>query len=184
MKMDVHFRYPNSTYDFSPVIFDSEEAIQKSNYLFKEVENRKKEFKRSKSKNIQEHNEKGNKLPYIVILIDEFSDLILNEKKEEFEELICALAKEGSEVGIHPILSTSRPAESIFTEKIRETFETRIAFSLTTERDSNFVIGEAGAEDLLGQGDLIFKNMRTNESIWAQSPYIDFEEVEKIVMSK
>ncbi len=184
VKMVEYFQYDGLPHLLHPVTGDSKIACKELNSLVKEITLRKEEFRKSKSTSIEEHNKKEGfaKLPYILIIIDEFADLILNEVKEEFENSICDIAKNGSEGGIHAILTTSKPADSVFTEKIRDSFRTRIAFSLGTERDSQRVIEENGAEELMGNGDMIYKDLETNERKRLQGVYVDYyKDTEKLV---
>ena len=117
--------------------------------------------------------------PNIVILIDEFADLVIGEPISE--ELICRIAKEGKEVGIYIILSSSMASERVFTEKIRDSISKRLVGSVVSKEDSLLLLNEEGAEKLLGNGDMIFKDMDTKESIRVQTPYISFEDQKVII---
>lgn len=117
--------------------------------------------------------------PFIVVLIDEFADLIIQNPKSE--ELICKIAKEGKEVGIYIILSSSMASERVFTEKIKESIPKRLIGSVVSKENSLWLLDEEGAEELLGSGDMIFKDMDTGEQIRIQTPFVSTEESEQIV---
>ncbi len=117
--------------------------------------------------------------PFIVVLIDEFADLVIQNPKSE--ELICKIAKEGKEVGIYIILSSSMASERVFTEKIKESIPKRLIGSVVSKENSLWLLDEEGAEELLGSGDMIFKDMETGEQIRVQTPFVSTEESEQIV---
>ena len=117
--------------------------------------------------------------PFIVVLIDEFADLVIQNPKSE--ELICKIAKEGKEVGIYIILSSSMASERVFTEKIKESIPKRLIGSVVSKENSLWLLDEEGAEELLGRGDMIFKDLETGEQIRVQTPFVSTEESEQIV---
>lgn len=147
-----------------PVIIDMDKALKALTWCVKEIERREKE---------------STKKPYIVIVVDEFADVMLfgNGSDSKIEDI----AKRGRDVGIFLLLSTSSPKESVFTKNLIDFIPVRIVGALATEEDSKRVIGEAGAEALLGNGDMIYKDMDTKEMIRVQTPYIESEEVDKLV---
>jgi len=114
--------------------------------------------------------------PFIVVLIDEFADLVIQNPNSE--ELICRIAKEGKEVGIYIILSSSMASERVFTEKLKESIPKRLIGSVASKENSLWLLG---AEELLGSGDMIFKDMATGEQIRVQIPFVSTEESEQIV---
>ncbi len=114
------------------------------------------------------------KEPYILILIDEFADLMLHDPYIPL--LIYKLAEKGSKVKIHMILSTSSPKESVFTEELRSLVTGRMAGALATERESEIVLGRRGAEELMGNGDMIFVNRDKGECIRVQTPFVKYED--------
>lgn len=115
----------------------------------------------------------------IVVLIDEFASLM--SSNEGFEEILCKIAKQGEELGIYILLSTSKPSNTVFTEKLTKCIPNRIAFALATKEDSTRVIGEEGGETLTGNGDMIYMDINTNEDIRIQAPYVSYDEVETMV---
>ena len=96
-------------------------------------------------------------MPYIVVVIDEYGDLIMQSGKET-ERTICRIAQKARAVGIHLIISTQRPSVKIVTGGIKANFPTRIAFRMITSTDSRVILGKKGAEELLGKGDMIYFN--------------------------
>lgn len=143
---------------------DASESVNALKECLLEIERRKKDHIRG---------------PFIVILIDEFADLVIQDSK--CEELISEIAKGGKEVGIFIILSSSMASERVFTEKIRRNIPKRLIGSVASKENSLLLLDEEGAEELLGNGDMIFKDMDTEEKIRVQTPYISTEDIEKIL---
>lgn len=156
--------YNGLPYLFIPVIHFMEEAYQILQWCLEEIERREK----SNTTN-----------PSIVIVIDEFSDVMLADANKA--TMLERVVKEGSRVGIYTILSTSSPRDTVVTDTLQEYIKGRIAGALPTPQDSTTVLGEDGAEDLRGNGDMIFKNIDTNEKIRVQAPWISTEETEKFL---
>jgi hypothetical protein len=123
----------------------------------------------------REENKKDPK--HIVILVDEFAILMLSSIGNEFEEIFCKIAKKGKELGIYMFLSSSKPSDTVFTERLRKHIPNRIAFTLATKEDSRRVLGEEGGETLIGNGDMIYRNVNTNEEIRVQAPFISTDKV-------
>lgn len=117
--------------------------------------------------------------PFVVVLIDEFADLVIQNPKSE--DLICKIAKEGKEVGIYIILSSSMASERVFTEKIKGSIPKRLIGSVVSKENSLWLLEEEGAEELKGRGDMLFKDMDTGEKIRVQTPFVSTEESEQIV---
>ena len=169
--------YERLPYTLFPVINDSYTAYRTLVWCVGEMEMRKREIKYGYSTNIEEYNKKdGNpQMPYIVIIIDEFANLMLSEYSKEIETMFARLASAGEKLGIHLILSTSSPRDTVVTEKLKESFPGRIAFALASSIDSEKIIDEKGAEDLLGNGDMLYKDSSTKRSMRLQSPYTSTE---------
>lgn len=126
-------------------------------------------------RNIQDYNATAEtKLPYYVVIIDEYGDLILQGNKE-MENAICRIAQKARAVGIHMIISTQRPDTKIVTGSIKANFPTRIAFRTTTGTDSRVILDRVGAERLTGRGDMLFFN--GSDPIRCQCAYISTDEV-------
>ncbi len=119
-------------------------------------------------------------LPYIVVIIDELADLMITAARE-IEEPICRIAQMARAVGIHMILATQRPSVDVITGVIKANFPARIAFQVATRVDSRTILDSMGAEQLLGNGDMLYQPSGTPKPIRLQSPFISTEEVEAIV---
>jgi DNA segregation ATPase FtsK/SpoIIIE-like protein len=119
------------------------------------MESRYNLLKEAGVRNIQDYNKLGSKLPYYVVIIDEYGDLILQGNRE-MENAICRIAQKARAVGIHMIISTQRPDTKIVTGNIKANFPTRIAFRTTTGTDSRVILDRVGAERLTGKGDMLF----------------------------
>ena len=119
------------------------------------------------------------KLPYIVIVVDEFADLMMQQGKD-VEVSIARLAQKARAAGMHVILATQRPSVDVITGMIKANFPTRIAFKVTQKVDSRTILDEMGADQLLGRGDMLVKLNGTNETRRVQCPFVSEEEVQRI----
>lgn len=117
-------------------------------------------------------------LPYIVIIVDEFADLILTKAGKEIENSICRLAAKARASGIHLVLATQRPSVDVITGLIKSNFPTRVSFKVTTDTDSRTILNTNGAEKLLGKGDMLYKS-GTN-IVRVHSSYVDENEIEAL----
>ncbi|HQB69349.1 MAG TPA: DNA translocase FtsK [Paludibacteraceae bacterium] len=172
-----------------PVITDTSKVIQTLNSLCKEMDQRYDLLKIAHVRNIKEYNErfinrklnphKGHKyLPYIVVIVDEFGDLIMTAGKE-IEMPIARIAQLARAVGIHMILATQRPSVNIITGVIKANFPARIAFKVSAMVDSKTILDTSGAQQLIGKGDLLFS--QGNEAIRVQCAFVDTPEVDRLV---
>ncbi len=133
---------------------------------------------------IQHHYEdlsEGFELPYIVIIVDEFADLILSKVGKDIEMNICRLAAKARASGIHLVLATQRPSVDVITGLIKSNFPTRVSFRVTSPVDSRTILNTMGAEKLLGKGDMLFKQGIEMERM--HSAYVDEDEIENLVES-
>lgn len=146
--------YNSQKYMLFPVVTDNVQAADALNYLVSEMENRYALFEDSLSKNIADYNARAGHLPYIVCVIDEFSDLILSNKK--VEKSILLLAQKARAAGIHIILATQRPSVDIVTGALKANFPTRLSYKVASQVDSRTILDTPGAEDLIGRGDALF----------------------------
>ncbi len=171
-----------------PVITDVTKVVQTLNSLTKEMDERYNLLKKAHSRNIKEYNEKfinrrlnpekGHRfLPYIVVIIDEFGDLIMTAGKE-VELPIARIAQLARAVGIHMIIATQRPSVSIITGVIKANFPARIAFRVSAMVDSRTILDASGANQLVGKGDLLFS--QGSDLVRVQCAFVDTPEVEKI----
>lgn len=172
-----------------PVITDTSKVIETLNSLCKEMDSRYDLLKAAHARNIKEYNEKfvnrrlnplkGHKyLPYIVVIVDEFGDLIMTAGKE-VELPIARIAQLARAVGIHMIIATQRPSVNIITGIIKANFPARIAFKVVSGRDSQTILDGTGANQLIGRGDLLFSKGEIPERV--QCAFVDTPEVENIV---
>lgn len=172
------------------IVSNSGQAISTLNSLCKEMETRYDLLKMACVRNVQEYNNKfvnrqlnpavGHRfMPYIVVVIDEYGDFI-EEKGQDFETPIVQLAQYARAVGIHMIISTKRPTNDIITGAIKANFPTRIAFRLPERIDSQVILDCGGAEELLGNGDMLFRAGKSIDCIRVQCAFVDTTEVELI----
>ncbi|XOD66539.1 MAG: DNA translocase FtsK [Flavobacteriales bacterium Tduv] len=164
------------------VITDTAQAKNALNSLCKEMDRRYELLKKASVRNIKEYNQKfytgQEHLPYIVLVIDEFADLIMTAGRE-IEVYIARLAQLARAIGIHLIIATQRPSVNVITGLIKANFPARIAFRVTSKIDSRTILDAAGADQLIGKGDMLFSN--GNELIRLQCPFIDTQDVEKMI---
>lgn len=147
----------DKTYLAAPVITEADEAQQKLDAVCTLMDERYSLLSEKGVRNIKEYNSlpSVDKLSYLVVVIDEYGDLVMQSGKE-MEHAICRIAQKARAVGIHMIISTQRPSATIVTGNIKANFPTRIAFRTTTGTDSRVILDQAGAEKLTGNGDMIY----------------------------
>ncbi len=163
----------------SPVITDAKKATSALGWTVKEMNNRYKLMSKVGVRNIDGYNEKHKlKMPYIVVVVDEMSDLMLVAGKE-IENYIQKLSQMARAAGIHIIMATQRPSVDVITGTIKANFPTRVSFQVSSKIDSRTILGEQGAEQLLGKGDMLFMSS-ANRIIRIHGPYISEREIEKI----
>jgi S-DNA-T family DNA segregation ATPase FtsK/SpoIIIE len=162
-----------------PVITEAKKATSALGWAVKEMENRYKLMTNVGVKNIDGYNSKHKKhMPYIVVIVDEMSDLMLIAGKE-IENYIQRLSQMARAAGIHIIMATQRPSVDVITGTIKANFPTRISFQVSSKIDSRTILGEQGAEQLLGKGDMLFMSS-ANRIIRIHGPYVSESEIEKI----
>ena len=163
----------------SPVITDAKKATSALGWTVKEMNNRYKLMSKVGVRNIDGYNEKHKlKMPYIVVVVDEMSDLMLVAGKE-IENYIQKLSQMARAAGIHIIMATQRPSVDVITGTIKANFPTRVSFQVSSKIDSRTILGEQGAEQLLGKGDMLFMSS-ANRIIRIHGPYVSEQEIEKI----
>lgn len=171
------------------IITDTKKVINTLNALCIEMDNRYDLLKEAGARNIKEYNEKFTKrklnpqkghqyLPFIVLVIDEFADLIMTAGKE-VEMPIARLAQLARAVGIHLIIATQRPSVNIITGTIKANFPSRIAFKVSSKIDSRTILDAGGAEQLIGKGDMLISH--NGEIVRLQCAFVDTPEVERVV---
>jgi S-DNA-T family DNA segregation ATPase FtsK/SpoIIIE len=169
----------------APVIFDVQKTINLLKWLVKEMERRFDILSGNGSRDILSYNEKVLKekkepIPYIVLIIDELADLMAARGKE-MEVGIVRLAQMARAVGIHLILATQRPSVEVITGLIKANITSRIAFQVASQVDSRTILDIAGAEKLLGAGDLLFTSAQTIKPKRIQGSYVTEKEVKKVI---
>ncbi len=163
----------------SPVITDAKKATSALGWTVKEMNSRYKLMSKVGVRNIDGYNNKHKlKMPYIVVVVDEMSDLMLVAGKE-IENYIQKLSQMARAAGIHIIMATQRPSVDVITGTIKANFPTRVSFQVSSKIDSRTILGEQGAEQLLGKGDMLFMSS-ANRIIRIHGPYISEKEIEKI----
>ncbi len=162
-----------------PVITEAKKAATVLGWVVKEMENRYKLMTKVGVKNIGGYNSKHKlPMPYIVVIVDEMSDLMLVAGKE-IENYIQKLSQMARAAGIHIIMATQRPSVDVITGTIKANFPTRVSFQVSSKIDSRTILGEQGAEQLLGKGDMLFMSS-ANRITRIHAPYVSEDEIEKI----
>ena len=162
-----------------PVITEAKKATAALGWAVKEMESRYKLMTSVGVKNIDGYNLKNKRhMPYIVVVVDEMSDLMLVAGKE-IENYIQRLSQMARAAGIHIIMATQRPSVDVITGTIKANFPTRISFQVSSKIDSRTILGEQGAEQLLGKGDMLFMSS-ANKIVRIHGPYVSEIEIEKI----
>jgi S-DNA-T family DNA segregation ATPase FtsK/SpoIIIE len=166
----------------TPVITEPDKALQSLKWGVSEMNRRYKELARHGKRNIEEYNTTfpENKMPFIVIILDELADLMMAASKE-IEATICRLAQMARATGIHLIIATQRPSVDVITGLIKANIPTRVAYTVATGIDSRTIIDSIGAEDLLGQGDMLFLASNMSKPLRLQGAYVSTKEIEKII---
>ncbi len=163
----------------SPVITDAKKATSALSWTVKEMENRYKLMSSEGVRNIDGYNQKHKlKMPYIIVVVDEMSDLMLISSRE-IENYVQKLSAMARAAGIHIIMATQRPSVDVITGTIKANFPTRISFQVSSKIDSKTILGEQGAEQLLGKGDMLFMSS-ANKIFRIHGPFISEGEIEKI----
>ena len=162
-----------------PVITEAKRAASVLGWVVKEMESRYKLMTRVGVRNIEGYNLKHKlPMPYIVVVVDEMSDLMLVAGKE-IEGYIQKLSQMARAAGIHIIMATQRPSVDVITGTIKANFPTRISFQVTSKIDSRTILGEQGAEQLLGKGDMLYMSS-ANKTVRIHAPFVSENEIEKI----
>jgi S-DNA-T family DNA segregation ATPase FtsK/SpoIIIE len=176
-----------STYEgiphlLTPVITDAKKATSALAWTVKEMNSRYKLMSKVGVRNIDGYNAKHKlKMPYIVVVVDEMSDLMLVAGKE-IENYIQKLSQMARAAGIHIIMATQRPSVDVITGTIKANFPTRISFQVSSKIDSRTILGEQGAEQLLGKGDMLFMSS-AHRIVRIHGPFVSENEIEKVANS-
>ena len=162
-----------------PVITEAKKAASVLGWVVKEMGNRYRLMTKEGVRNIDSYNAKHTlAMPYIVVVVDEMSDLMLVAGKE-IENYIQKLSQMARAAGIHIIMATQRPSVDVITGTIKANFPTRISFQVTSKIDSRTILGEQGAEQLLGKGDMLYMSS-ANRIVRIHAPFVSDNEIEKV----
>lgn len=173
--------YNNIPHLLTPVITEADKALAALRWAVAEMMRRYGEMANKGYRNIGEFNEKEEeKMPKIIIVIDELADLMMRQLKKDTEAAICRLAQMARAVGMHLIIATQRPSVDVITGLIKANIPTRIAFAVTSAVDSRTVLDSIGAEDLLGKGDMLFSNSSLGKPRRIQGIFVSGEEVSRV----
>ena len=175
--------------EHEPIITDSDKVIQTLQSLTVEMDDRYRLLSMARCRNVKEYNEKFRKrelnpekghkfMPYIVIIIDEFGDLIMTAGRE-IETPIARIAQKARAVGMHMVIATQRPTTNIITGTIKANFPARLAFKVTSQIDSRTILDATGANQLIGKGDCLFQ--QGGDLTRIQCAFVDTPEVESVV---
>lgn len=176
---------------FCPVVTDPKEAAAALNWAVREMMDRYNKFKELGVRNISGYNDKVKtvpdaqeagyaKMPYLVVIVDEFADLMMVASKE-VEDAVCRLAQLARAAGIHLVLATQRPSVNVITGVIKANIPSRIAFSVSSVTDSRTILDKGGAEKLLGKGDMLFFPSGYSEPVRVQGAFVTDNEVSDVV---
>src|SRR5699024_10833988 len=167
----------------SPAITDVKAATAALKWAVNEMEDRDMKFVEAGVRNIEGYNHyvetNGEKMPFIIIVIDELADLMMMSP-QDVEDSISRIAQKARAAGIHLIVATQRPSVDVITGLIKANIPTRIAFSVSSQVDSRTIIDTSGAEKLLGKGDMLFIENGARKSIRLQGPFVSDEEIERV----
>ncbi len=165
-----------------PVVTDPKKATNALNWAVEEMSKRYKIFAKNGVRDIDGYNKKfeENRIPYIVIIIDELADLMM-VAPNDVEDAICRLAQVARAAGLHLIIATQRPSVDVITGVIKANIPSRIAFSVASQTDSRTILDMGGAEKLLGRGDMLFYPVGTSKPIRIQGAFVSEKEVERVV---
>jgi S-DNA-T family DNA segregation ATPase FtsK/SpoIIIE len=171
----------------TPVITEPKRAIQALQWCISEMDRRYACLESMGARNIKNYNERikekniaTEKMPYIVIIIDEFAELMMVTGKE-LESTVARLAQKSRAVGIHLVLATQRPSTDVITGLIKANLPSRIAFMVSSQVDSRVIIDKVGAEKLLGKGDMLYLGSDSKDPVRMQGAFVSDEEVERVV---
>jgi len=166
-----------------PVIVDTDKALDVLRWLNVEMDRRYQQLAKATARNIDSYNKSRqgkDRLPYLVLVIDELADLMM-AGFDEVEHILCRLAQLSRAVGIHLIVATQRPSVDVVTGLIKANFPTRISFAVTSQVDSRTILDGAGAEKLLGRGDMLYMPTEAAKPKRLQGCFVSDAETERLV---
>jgi len=163
-----------------PVVTDAKKAAVALNWVVSEMESRYVLLSKAGARNIEAYNEKQEKIPYIIVIVDEFADL-MSVARDQIENAITRLAQLSRAVGIHLILATQRPSVDVITGVIKANLPARVSFKVASKVDSRTVLDSNGAEALLGKGDMLFLQPGKEDLVRIQGALVKDAEIERVV---
>jgi S-DNA-T family DNA segregation ATPase FtsK/SpoIIIE len=169
----------------SPVIVDLERVVGTLQWVTREMEQRYKRFAKVGARNIVDYNQRTvaggqDRMPYIIVLIDELADLMMIAP-DEVERNVCRIAQMARATGIHLIIATQRPSVDVVTGLIKANFPARISFMVTSSVDSRVIIDTVGAERLLGAGDMLFMSPDASQTMRLQGCWVSDPELDRLI---
>ena len=168
----------------SVVEHEAQRVIGMLRWVTKEMDQRYKKFADAGSRHIEDYNRKvksrRERLPYIVVIIDELADLMLSAP-DQIEWLICRIAQMARATGIHLIIATQRPSVDVVTGLIKANFPSRISFAVTSQVDSRVILDSVGADSLLGSGDMLYMASDSSKLVRIQGCFVSDEEIKRVV---
>jgi S-DNA-T family DNA segregation ATPase FtsK/SpoIIIE len=174
------YSYEGIPHLLMPVVYEHEKVAKVLDWCVYEMEKRYELFAKAQARDINLYNAKASeRLPRIVIVLDELADLMLTVK-DEIEQGVLKLGQKARAAGIHMIVATQRPSTDIVTGTIKANLPTRIAFATSTQADSRVILDENGAEKLLGEGDGLLMTTQTRTLVRFQGAYVSEAEIERI----
>ena len=163
-----------------PVVTDAKKAASALHWAVAEMERRYQSFADTRVRDIKSYNAQAvEKMPFIVIVIDEMSDLMM-VAKADVEDAILRLAQKARACGIHLVLATQRPSVDVITGIVKANIPSRIAFAVSSQTDSRTILDMGGAEKLLGKGDMLFYPIGSNKPLRVQGAFVSDEELNKV----
>ena len=165
----------------TPVIVDLDKVVGTLQWVSREMDNRYRRFSEAGARNIADYNQQADeKLPYIVVVIDELADLMMMAP-DEIERTVCRLAQMARATGIHLVIATQRPSVDVVTGLIKANFPARVAFAVASSTDSRVILDSTGAERLLGRGDMLLMTPETPQPQRLQGCYVSDRELRQLV---
>ncbi|PSL44541.1 DNA translocase FtsK [Salsuginibacillus halophilus] len=166
----------------APVVTDPKEATASLKWAVQEMENRYEKLAEAGVRDIKKYNEKSGeseRMPYMVIVIDELADLMM-VAAQDVEDAICRIAQKARACGIHLLVATQRPSVDVITGLIKANIPTRVAFAVSSQADSRTILDQSGAERLIGKGDMLFCENGTSEQKRIQGAFVSDEEIDAV----
>jgi len=177
-------RFKGLPHLLSGVEHEVERVIGMLRWVTREMDERYKKFAQAGARHLEDYNRKakspGEHLPYIVVVIDELADLMLFAP-DEVERLVCRIAQMARATGIHLVIATQRPSVDVVTGLIKANFPARISFAVTSQVDSRVILDSAGAEALLGEGDMLYMASDSSKLVRIRGCFVSDEEIERVV---